>query len=216
MTDDGRKNWLKSNLAALGSAAVLGVYAAGYLRTKPAADLLAEEFDRRRPPPPKPPVLTTGQIEVTPAPVEKTVAAPKPAEKPPKTESKAVVPDSTPAPVPIAHDSVIAPPPPAPAVQPDKPAQPDSAKPVGWKDGLYSGWGTSRHGDIQAYVEIKSGKITSAFISECLTQYSCSWIARLPKQVDDRQSAEVDYVSGATQSANAFYYAIVNALKQAK
>lgn len=215
MTDDGRKNWLKSNLAALGSAAVLGVYAAGYVRTKPAADLLAEEFDRRRPPSPKPPVLTTGQIDVAPAAAVKPVPA-KPAAKKPKAESKAVVPDSTPAPVPVAHDSVIAPPTPAPVAQPEKPAQPDSAKAAVWKDGLYSGWGTSRHGDIQAYVEIKGGKITSAFISECLTQYSCSWIARLPKQVVDRQSAEVDYVSGATQSANAFYYAIVNALKQAK
>jgi uncharacterized protein with FMN-binding domain len=212
MTDDGRKNWMKSNLAALGSAAVLGVYAAGYLRTKPAADLLAEEFDRRRPPPPSPPVLTTGQVDVRT--IEKP-AAPKPAEKKVKVEPKVVVPDSTPAPV--AHDSVVPAPAPVPVVaEPEKPPPPDSAKPAVLKDGLFSGWGTSRHGDIQAYVEIKGGKITSAFISECLTQYSCSWIARLPKQVVDRQSAEVDYVSGATQSANAFYYAIVNALKQAK
>ena len=81
---------------------------------------------------------------------------------------------------------------------------------------MYSGWGTSRHGDIQAYVEIKGGKITSAFISECLTQYSCSWIAKLPPQVVERQSAEMDYVSGATQSSNALYYAVVDALKKAK
>jgi uncharacterized protein with FMN-binding domain len=38
----------------------------------------------------------------------------------------------------------------------------------------------------------------------------------LPPQVIQRQTAEVDYVSGATQSSNAFYYAIVEALKQAK
>ena len=56
----------------------------------------------------------------------------------------------------------------------------------------------------------------SAFISECLTQYSCSWIANLPGQVVTRQSSEVDYVSGATHSANAFYYAVVDALKKAK
>jgi uncharacterized protein with FMN-binding domain len=31
-----------------------------------------------------------------------------------------------------------------------------------------------------------------------------------------RQSAEVDYVSGATQSTNAFYYAVVEALSRAK
>jgi uncharacterized protein with FMN-binding domain len=38
----------------------------------------------------------------------------------------------------------------------------------------------------------------------------------LPQQVIDRQSAEVDFVSGATQSTNAFYYAVLNALKKAK
>jgi uncharacterized protein with FMN-binding domain len=84
------------------------------------------------------------------------------------------------------------------------------------KDGTFMGWGTSRHGDIQAAVEIKEGKIASAFIVQCLTRYSCSWISALPGQVVTRQSAEVDYVSGATQSSNAFYYAIVEALKQAK
>jgi uncharacterized protein with FMN-binding domain len=49
-----------------------------------------------------------------------------------------------------------------------------------------------------------------------LTQYSCSWVSLLPPQVVARQSAEVDFVSGATQSANAFYYAVVDALKKAK
>jgi len=78
------------------------------------------------------------------------------------------------------------------------------------------GWGSSRHGDIQAAVEIKDGEILSASIAQCLTQYSCSWIDALPPQVVTRQSAEVDYVSGATQSSNAFYYAVVNALKLAK
>ena len=76
--------------------------------------------------------------------------------------------------------------------------------------------GTSRHGDIQATVSIKNGKIAEAFISECLTQYSCSWVAALPPQVVARQSAEVDYVSGATQSTNAFYYAVIAALKKAR
>ena len=38
----------------------------------------------------------------------------------------------------------------------------------------------------------------------------------LPPQVVTRQSAEVDYVSGATQSTNAFYYGIVEALAKAK
>jgi len=84
------------------------------------------------------------------------------------------------------------------------------------KDGMYSGWGTSRHGDIEASVEIQDGRIVSATITQCLTRYSCSWIAALPGQVVSRQSAEVDFVSGATQSTNAFYYAVLEALSKAK
>ena len=85
-----------------------------------------------------------------------------------------------------------------------------------WKDGSYTGWGTSRHGDIQATVVVEAGRIVSATISQCLTRYSCSWIAALPPQVVSRQSPETDYVSGATQSTNAFYYAVVEALAKAK
>ena len=85
-----------------------------------------------------------------------------------------------------------------------------------WKDGTFSGWGTSRHGDIEATVIIEKGRITAAAISRCLTRYSCSWVAHLQPQVVERQSPEVDNVSGATESANAFYYAVVEALKAAK
>lgn len=85
-----------------------------------------------------------------------------------------------------------------------------------YKDGTYYGWGSSRHGDIQAAVVIEGGRIASTSIAQCLTRYSCSWIAQLPGQVISRQSPEVDYVSGATQSTNAFYYAVVDALSKAK
>jgi uncharacterized protein with FMN-binding domain len=87
---------------------------------------------------------------------------------------------------------------------------------VVWKDGTFSGWGTSRHGDIEATIVIEGGRITGASITRCLTRYSCSLIAHLQKQVITRQSADVDYVSGATQSANAFYYAVLEALKASK
>ncbi len=60
------------------------------------------------------------------------------------------------------------------------------------------------------------GKISYVAVTQCLTQYSCSFIQKLPQQVLDRQSVDVDSVSGATQSANAFYYAIVQALSKAK
>ena len=96
------------------------------------------------------------------------------------------------------------------------PAADSVAKQALLKDGEYYGWGTSRHGDIQAGIEIKGGRVTAAWIQQCLTRYSCSWISALPGQVVARQSPEVDYVSGATQSTNAFYYAVVEALARAK
>jgi uncharacterized protein with FMN-binding domain len=105
---------------------------------------------------------------------------------------------------------------PAAVVPPSAPlAPPAPAKPI-YKDGTYYGWGTSRHGDIQAAVVIQDGRIATATIAQCLTRYSCSVIAKLPPQVAERQSPETDYVSGATQSTNAFYYAVVEALSKAK
>ena len=107
-------------------------------------------------------------------------------------------------PAPLAESAAVVP-----------PAPPAPAKPI-YKDGTYYGWGTSRHGDIQAAVMIQDGRIASATIAQCLTRYSCSVIAKLPPQVAERQSPETDYVSGATQSTNAFYYAVVEALSKAK
>ena len=111
------------------------------------------------------------------------------------------------APVEVA---VIAP----PAVLPVESA-PAPATPA-WKDGTYTGWGYSRHGNIEAAVVIENGRIASATISQCRTRYSCSVIDKLPPQVAQRQNPDVDYVSGATQSADAFYGAVVEALSKAK
>ena len=135
------------------------------------------------------------QPRVTRAPIEKPSApsvqsAPAPLPEPP---------------APVADQSPVVPAAPTPP-----PAAPH------YKDGAYLGWGTSRHGDIQAAVVIEEGRIASATIAQCLTRYSCSVIAKLPPQVAQRQSPEVDYVSGATQSTNAFYDAVVDALSKAK
>ena len=85
-----------------------------------------------------------------------------------------------------------------------------------WKDGTYTGWGFSRHGNIEARVVIAGGRIASAVISQCRTRYSCGVIDPLPPEVARRQNPDVDYVSGATQSADAFYEAVVAALNKAK
>jgi uncharacterized protein with FMN-binding domain len=100
--------------------------------------------------------------------------------------------------------------------EPKSEAAPVPPATSGWKDGTYTGWGYSRHGNIEAEVVIEGGRIASAIISQCRTRYSCSVIDRLPPQVAKRQSPDVDYVSGATQSADAFYGAVVEALSKAK
>jgi uncharacterized protein with FMN-binding domain len=235
---------IKNNLVALGSAAVVAVYAAGYMRTKAAADRFAVEDAARRqdherrvqpiavaptptPPAPAKDTSTAAAVvrESTPTHVAKKasrsvapdvaadhadsarVAAPEVVAKPVESPPPVTVPAPVAAAPPAGTTFKVTPPPSADTTQPED-------KPL--KDGVYSGWGTSRHGDIQATVSIKNGKIAEAFISECLTQYSCSWVAALPPQVVARQSAEVDYVSGATQSTNAFYYAVIAALKKAR
>ena len=63
---------------------------------------------------------------------------------------------------------------------------------------------------------IAAGRITEAKIAQCWTRYSCSWIDPVVPQVAARQSPNVDYVSGATQSVDAFYWAVVDALSKAK
>jgi len=134
------------------------------------------------------------------------------AEAPATQSAPASVPTSAPAspqapPVPVDSSKVAS---------GDTAATAAAAPKAMWRDGTFSGWGSSRHGDIEATVVIEGGRITGASISRCLTRYSCSWIAHLQQQVVTRQSPDVDYVSGATQSANAFYYAVFDALQKAK
>ena len=104
---------------------------------------------------------------------------------------------------------------PAPAIPPVPAPVPAPAKPT-WKDGTYTGWGYSRHGNIEAAVVIEGGRILSANITQCRTRYSCDVIDRIIPQVAQRQGPEVDYVSGATESADAFYGAVFEALGKAK
>jgi len=232
-----------NRLVALSSAAVLTVYAAGYLRTRAAADRL-QTADRGRVVIPDGPGDWSGARvapgeetravpaltpAVSPKPVnsdnrighvkkadkasDPVVAAPTSAAETPVAATTDAAPPASPtvvATTPVPATAVTVPPAPTPTPEPT----PTPA--TQYKDGTYSGWGTSRHGDIEATVVIANGKITSAQITQCLTRYSCSWVAHLQGQVVARQSPEVDYVSGATQSTNAFYYAVVQALSKAR
>jgi uncharacterized protein with FMN-binding domain len=232
-------------LVALSSAAVLTIYSAGYLRTRAAADKIQAADRSRMVVPPAPlgapehlalpssasPTTTSvatapSPIEAAPAPTQTkkaatvdagsaTAADPDPVANTTTPETPVAVTSVAGTPVaatPAAGTSVAATAVPTPTPEPTPTPAPASQ----YKDGTYSGWGTSRHGDIEATVVIAGGRITSALITQCLTRYSCSWVAHLQGQVVTRQSAEVDYVSGATQSTNAFYYAVVQALSKAK
>ena len=195
---------------------MLSVYAAGYARTKSAADRIEGPAGGARPAVHMSavPVAPTPDGSVLPAPPPAAAAAALPA---PVTATSlargATVSPPVPASAPVlpAPAAAVAEPAPDPAIVAAKLA---AAPP--WKDGTYDGWGTCRHGDIQATVVIEAGRIASATITQCLTRYSCDIIEKLPPEVSQRQSPEVDYVSGATQSAGAFYWAVVGALGKAK
>ncbi len=240
---------IPNNLLALGSAAVLTIYGAGFQRTRAAADKFANEADAHTRPtqqilespgPGRPSASAAASAAPTP-PVERS-AKPQGAERTadakvaasvtaPTVGAPSVTATAAPsapepaapaaaAPASVAAAPVVEAPKPTPTQSPaPTPTQnaPEAEKPRAspWRDGSYTGWGTSRHGDIEATVVIAEGRIVSAQISRCLTRYSCSWIAHLQQQVVVRQSADVDFVSGATQSTNAFYYAVVEALKKA-
>lgn len=148
------------------------------------------------------------------------VAAPAPALAAPAPTSP-VGPLRPTSPVETPAVPTTAPPPAASPIYTEPPPVDPSEQPFVFRgafkrDGTFLGWGYSRHGDIQASVQIENGRIVSAVIAQCLTRYSCDVIDKLPPQVVTRQSADVDHVTGATESADAFYDAIVDALSKVK
>ena len=62
---------------------------------------------------------------------------------------------------------------------------------------------------------IRDGRIVEAGIASCETRYPCDVIGDIIAQPVARQSPEVDHVSRATESADAYYYGLVEALKEA-
>lgn len=113
---------------------------------------------------------------------------------------------------PAAPVAVVAAEPEIPAGAPNEAAARTEAY---WRDGTFTGWGTSRHGDIKAQVVIRDGRIVESGIVSCETRYPCDVIEKIIPQPVYFQSPEVDRVSRATESADAYYYALVNALAEA-
>ena len=225
---------ISNGLITLSSAAIVAIYAAGYHRTSPAAHRFDSQIPQQR---------TSATIAiVTPPPAASAgsaAAPPVPSSAPSavkKNTKKASTPDRKAAPstgadsAELSASSTSAPSsssttnPPAEAAARPAVAPPAAPAKSAYKDGVYLGWGSCRHGDIEASVTIQGGKIALVAISQCLTRYSCGWIAPkipgaglpdLPSQVVERQGPKVDYVSGATESSYAFADAVVAALAKA-
>jgi uncharacterized protein with FMN-binding domain len=127
---------------------------------------------------------------------------------------------------------VVAAPPPATTTPTSQPVSPRQAPVVArstatpqaqsqsvqaaYKDGTYTGQGTSRRGDVWVQVQVVAGRIANVSITRSTLQYPLRDIAGLPQQVVDRQGAQVDIVSRATYSSTAFRGAVSQALASAK
>ncbi|HZP34049.1 MAG TPA: FMN-binding protein [Candidatus Acidoferrales bacterium] len=223
---------VSNGLVTLSSAAIVAIYAAGYHRTSLAAHKFDLQGSQGRAsaevtavvpprPAPNPPSNASGAASQNAASAEKK-PVPRPAGKATAPKSPAA---GASAPTPSAGEDASASPETAAApVNGETPSAHPAAATPRYKDGTFSGWGSCRHGDIEASVMIQGGKIASVVISQCLTRYSCNWIAPknpdsglpdLPAQVVQRQNTKVDYVSGATESSYAFADAVVAALSKA-
>jgi uncharacterized protein with FMN-binding domain len=194
----GKRGRISNGLVGLSSAAIVSVYAVGYVRTQAAEDRLTAPI------PAAAVAQATAQTDSRPA-SPTPPSAPTPA--PFAARRQQVAPPVT-TPTPSAARPQQAAPTPTPRAA-QAPAQ------SGYRDGTYTGSGNSRHGGMAVTVVVAGGKITSAEITNCQTRYPCSKVGALPGQVVARQTAQVNYVSGATDSSTAYRQAVANALAQA-
>jgi uncharacterized protein with FMN-binding domain len=235
------KGRISKNLVAASCAAVLTVYAAGYWRTREAARQFAAQTKGRRPasrtqrtaispqPPPEAPAASTPAVAAAAGP-SSAVAAPRVAHTPKSTmtasamtaaarpsSSPVAAPETTPAP-PSAEVGIVV----APIPMPIEPtpvsrsaSEPPATPAARWRDGIYSGHGDSPHGDLEVRVVIRDGRIVEAAVEACNTRYPCELLDPMVKQSVVIQSSNVDYVSRATESSQAYNDGLVEALDKA-
>jgi len=170
-----RKVRSKAGLVGLSSAAILSVYAAGFVRTS-AGDSVAAN-------------AAIAEALATTAPTSTATAT-----RSGTTPATAATPTLPPATATTSTGTTAA----------------------GYRDGSYTGTGSSRHGSIGVTVVVSGGRIVSAEITSCQTKYPCSKVSSLPAQVITRQSASVNSISGATDSSRAYASAVAAALAKAQ
>jgi uncharacterized protein with FMN-binding domain len=144
---------------------------------------------------------TTGAAMTAAARPSSPVAAPEPPSAPPSAEAGIVV-----APVPMTTE-------PTPVAR--SASEPPATPAARWRDGIYTGHGDSPHGDLDVRVVIRDGRIVEAAIENCNTRYPCELINPMIQQAVVIQSSDVDYVSRATESSQAYNDGLVEALNKA-
>ena len=203
-------------LVALSASAIAAVYMTGYLRTQAAdATIAAAEPSLTAAPTAQVAVAAPPAVTVAPAPqtvVQRQVTV---APRPSATPATQAQPPAQSQSQPRAQTQPQAPAQTQPQSQP-QPQSPSQASQAAYKDGTYTGQGTSRRGDVWVQVEVAGGRISNVSITRSTLQYPLRDIAGLPQEVVDRQSAQVDVVSRATYSSMAFRQAVTQALSSAK
>lgn len=180
----GKPGRLKSSMVGISAAAVLGVYAAGYVSSSDAAGA--------------------------------TVKAASPADTPVPTATATRAATATPLPRGVSGRTLGGDTPPT-ALPTATPVTARTPAATGtYKDGSYTGTGVGPHGGMSVAVAVEGGRITSAEITACNTRWPCSRISEMPSRVLAAQSAQVQYVTRATDSSVAFVRAVSAALEQAR
>jgi len=184
---------MRRGMVALSASAIAAVYMAGYLRTQSAdASIGAASVAL------SPGVTASAAIATNPPASATATAIPQ---LPPVIQRQ----------VPVAARAGPTPQPTAPPAALTAPQQGQSSL----RDGTFTGQGSSRRGDVWVSVDVQAGRIANVTITRSTLQYPLRDIAGLPSQVVQRQSAQVDIVSRATYSSQAFKQAVSRALSKA-
>lgn len=102
------------------------------------------------------------------------------------------------------------------AVAPHVQAGRGSAAGSAYRDGRFTGTGASQYGDISVEVSVRRGRVASVEVTQATTFFPADAVSPLIPEVMARQSAQLDVVSGATGSSQAFEGAVQRALEKAR
>ena len=182
----GKPGRLKSSMVGISAAAVLGVYAAGYVSSSDAAS--AGER-----------VQAVTPMSATTIPGATVAATPRATSTPQTGPTTGRAPTGA-----------------TPAAPTATPTAARTTVATAYQDGTYSGTGAGPHGGMTVSVAVQGGRITSVEITSCNTRWPCSRIADMPARVVAAQSSQVAYVTRATDSSVAFVRAVAAALEQAR